>query len=199
MTISRIGLVETTRVCKPFKFNALRRLLRGLGFTPVFINRGSYQVFCGDKNLLSVKTPFHITKEPITLEQYIRICGNDSIPMEGYKPWQIKHKPNTAITEVTLNQAELFCTKLSAKIGKPARLPTVNELRVANRLLTEKESKELRLLSWPISTYQEWTSDSMPNDRGEMVPVAFSLISDEKQALHKTFSAMHIGFRVVIE
>jgi formylglycine-generating enzyme required for sulfatase activity len=72
---------------------------------------------------------FKIGKYPITQEQYQEVMGNN--------PSYFMHKPQNPVENVSWNDAQAFCEKLSQLTGKNYRLPTNSEWEYACRAGTE--------------------------------------------------------------
>jgi formylglycine-generating enzyme required for sulfatase activity len=72
---------------------------------------------------------FYLGKYPVTQEQYQTIMGNN--------PSNFKDNPKNPVEEVTWNDAQEFCQKLSQKTGKQYRLPTEAEWEYACRAGTQ--------------------------------------------------------------
>ena len=72
---------------------------------------------------------FYLGKYPITQEQYQAIMGNN--------PSHFKDNPKNPVENVSWNDAQEFCQKLSEKTGKKYRLPSEAEWEYACRAGTE--------------------------------------------------------------
>lgn len=73
---------------------------------------------------VTISTPFYMGKYEVTQEQYEAVMGANPSHFKGSK------KP---VENVTWNDAQDFCRKLSAKTGKIVRLPTEAEWEYACR------------------------------------------------------------------
>jgi formylglycine-generating enzyme required for sulfatase activity len=72
---------------------------------------------------------FYLGKYPVTQEQYQVIMGNN--------PSKFKYNPKNPVENVSWDDAQAFCQKLSEKIGKKYRLPSEAEWEYACRAGTQ--------------------------------------------------------------
>jgi formylglycine-generating enzyme required for sulfatase activity len=72
---------------------------------------------------------FYLGKYPVTQEQYQTIMGNN--------PSHFKDNPKNPVENVSWNDAQAFCQKLSEKTGKKYRLPSEAEWEYACRAGTQ--------------------------------------------------------------
>jgi formylglycine-generating enzyme required for sulfatase activity/uncharacterized caspase-like protein len=72
---------------------------------------------------------FSISKYPVTQEQYQAVIGNN--------PSNFKNNPRNPVENVSWNEAQEFCKKLSQLTGKKYRLPTEAEWEYACRAGTQ--------------------------------------------------------------
>jgi formylglycine-generating enzyme required for sulfatase activity len=77
---------------------------------------------------VSITKPFYMGKCEVTQEQYEAVMGNNPSRFKGAK---------NPVEQVTWNDAQEFCRKLSQKTGKTVRLPTEAEWEYACRAGTK--------------------------------------------------------------
>ncbi|HUT37603.1 MAG TPA: SUMF1/EgtB/PvdO family nonheme iron enzyme [Planctomycetota bacterium] len=119
-----------------------------------------------------ITAPFYMGTTELTQAQWTAVLGTTirDVQAKLTKPWPLRGEgPDVPMYLVRWNEAVGFCNKLSAKIGRPARLPTEAEWEYALRAGTQttfffgNDKKDLA---------QYARTRSAERDRKEAYPVA---------------------------
>jgi eukaryotic-like serine/threonine-protein kinase len=145
---------KTVQEWQPKKFKAqaerfTENLKNGVNLEMVYVPEGSFTMgsekndYEKPRHVVMVPS-FHMGKFQVTQEQYLQIMGTNPAK------WQDAKLP---VEQVSWDDAQVFCQKLSAKTGKKYRLPSEAEWEYACRAKTDTPFYFGETISTDVANY----------------------------------------------